>query len=324
MTVQPDTCSRFVISPRFVSEAMHQMRSELVCQAGGWYINFSHAMSKSKQRGRKDHYVPRGYLRGFIDPARESMAKPFWKYDLEIKIWSMESPGSVGWERGFYDYAEAHPDLVHPDETFDKFEREFSSVREHMLRRNFKAWVRQDRAFLLGYIQMMCARSPMFIEHQTEQNRKARGVTVTSVGPGNVIGVDSLELRPPPETFVRNRTITQMREEVERGTDWLGEFNWCLRYTRSIDDPFVTADQPVIANGVEPDRERAFQSRETLIYFPICWQACLVGSRLRFNEGTDEATRDFMRHVRGFYVRSTKGYVISPRQLADDMFERSV
>ncbi len=279
-------------------------------------------MSKNSQRGRKDHYVPRGYLRGFIDPARENLAKPFWKYDLETKSWSMESPGSVGWERGFYDYAEAHPDLVHPDETFNKFERDFSSVRDHMLRRKFKGWVKQHKSFFLSYVQMMRARSPMFIEQQTAQNRNARGVTVTAVGPGNVISVDSLELRPPTETFVRNRTLTQMREEVEKGPDWMEEFNWCLRYTRSVEDPFVTGDQPLVVEGFVQDLAQAIRQHDTLIYFPICWQACLVGSRDRFHEGTDEATPDFLRHVRGMFVRSSKGYVISPHQLADDMFER--
>ncbi len=156
-------------------------------------------MSEHNQRGRKDHYVPRGYLRGFIDRARENLSKPFWKYDLATKIWSMESPGSVGWDRGFYDYAETDADLVHPDDTFDRFERKFSLVRDHMLRRNFKGWVKQHKSFFLGYMQMIRARSRMFIEQQTEQNRAARGATITGVGPGNVITVDSLELRPLPE-----------------------------------------------------------------------------------------------------------------------------
>ena len=97
-------------------------------------------MAKNNQRGRKDHYIPRGYLKCFIDSARENLAKPFWKFDLETKQWSMESPGSVGWERGFYDYADANTELEHPDETFDKLEREFSLGREYLLQRRFKGW----------------------------------------------------------------------------------------------------------------------------------------------------------------------------------------
>jgi len=95
-------------------------------------------MAQQDQRGRKDHYIPRGYLRGFIDPARENLSKPFWKLDLATKEWTMESPGSVGWKHGFYDYAESHPDLENPEKTFKRFEDDYPSHRDHILRRNYK------------------------------------------------------------------------------------------------------------------------------------------------------------------------------------------
>jgi hypothetical protein len=40
---------------------------------------------KAKHRGRKDHYVPQGYLRGFIDPARSECDHPLWYLDLVSK-----------------------------------------------------------------------------------------------------------------------------------------------------------------------------------------------------------------------------------------------
>ena len=40
---------------------------------------------KKGNRGRKDHYVPQDYLRGFIDPAREDLDKPLWIFDLKTK-----------------------------------------------------------------------------------------------------------------------------------------------------------------------------------------------------------------------------------------------
>lgn len=277
-------------------------------------------MTHQEQRDRKDHYVPRGYLKGFIDPARENLSKPFWKLDLATKQWSMASPGSVGWKRGFYDYAEFHPDLKNPDETFKQLENDYPSHRDEVLRKNYKDWVKQHKAFFLRYMQMMRARSPLFINHQTEQNRTLRGATVTSVGPGNKITVDSLELRPLSEKFIRNRTITQMNEEIQKGPDWMWSFHWCLRYTRDVNDPFVTADHPLIVNGVHSDLAAGIQRGDTLIFFPLCWQACLVGSRDRFDVGTDQAHPHFLRQFRALFARSTNGYVISPHKLDDQQF----
>jgi hypothetical protein len=269
-------------------------------------------MPRSQQRGRKDHYIPQGYLRGFIDPARESLDKPLWHFALESGEWSEKSPSEVGWERGFYDYA-TNTELEHPDVTFGKFEREFPLVREHMLQRNFKGWVKQHKGFLLGYMQMMRARSPLFIQQQTEHNRSLRGATVTAVGPGNQVTLDSLEMRPFPERVVRNGVISQMRQEINKGPDWMWDFNWCLRYTKSSVDPFVTGSQPVVIEGPAPNHVEALKHPDTLIWFPLCWRACLIGSPRRFDEGTLEAHPSLMAHARGLFKRPSMGYVISPR-----------
>lgn len=268
-------------------------------------------MAKSKTRDRRDHYVPQGYLRGFIDPAREKLDKPLWHYDLEIKTWSERSTREIGWERGFYDYASADVDAEHPDTTFAKFEREFPLVRDHMLKRRYKGWVQQHRAFLLGYMQMMRARSPLFVQQQTAQNRKLRGATITAVD-GNKITVDSLELRLMPEPVIRNRTISQIREEIVKGPDWMWDFNWCLRYTNSVVTPFVTGSQPLVLEGPAPTLVEAMTHPETTIWFPLCWQACLIGSVRRFDEGTDEAHPILLRHVREIFTRASGGYVVSP------------
>jgi len=234
-----------------------------------------------------------------------------------------KSPGEVGWERGFYDYADTNAQLEHPDVTFAQFEREFPLVREHMLGRNFKGWVKQHRSFLLGYMQMMRARSPLFIQQQTQQNRNLRGATVTAVGPGNQVTVDSLELRPFPENVVRNAVIGQMRQEISKGPDWMLDFNWCLRYTKSPADPFITGMHPLLLEGPAPTLEEAMKHPDTLIWFPICWQACLVGSLRRFDEGTFEAHRWVLDHERELFTRSSSGYVISPQKLNDGPFARA-
>lgn len=275
-------------------------------------------MPDSRALNRKDHYLPRGYLRGFIDPANKELAKPLWHFDIETTTWTMESPGSVGWERGMYDYAPGTTELEHPDETFERFEREFPQVREHMLKRHFKGWVKQHKSFLLEYAQMMRARSPLFLQQQTAQSENMRVMKVTSVGTDNQVGIDTMAPYPPPAQFIRNRTITAMREEIQKGVDWMEKFNWCLRYTRSVADPFVTGMQGIIVEGrypgVEnlPPLQEAMTDRNTVIWFPLCWQACLVGAVDRFDEGTAEAPPSLLNHVRGMFRRPSSGYVVSP------------
>ena len=269
---------------------------------------------KHKTRGRKDHYVPQGYLRGFIDPAREELDKPLWHLDLATTTWATRSTTEVGWERGFYDYAGPNVGAEHPDVTFAEFERQFPIVREHMLKCRYKGWVTQHRGFLLGYMQMMRARSPLFVRQQTVQNQNLRGATITAVE-GNKITVDSLELRPLPEPFVRNRTISQIREEIKKGPDWMWSLNWCLRYTDSVSEPFVTGPQPLLLEGPAPTIEHAMTDPDTLVWFPLSWRACLIGSLRRFDKGTDAAHPTLLLHVQEMFASAPDGYVISPCKL---------
>ena len=271
-------------------------------------------MRKKRNRGRKDHYVPQGYLRGFIDPARENLDKPLWVFDLKANAWSEKSTTEIGWERGFYDYANAEIAAEHPDVTFAKFEREFPTVRQHMERRHYKGWVKQHSAFLLGYMQMMRARSPLFIQQQTAHNRDLRGATVTAVD-GNRITVDSLELRPLPEPFIRNRTISNIREEIAKGPDWMCNFNWCLRYTNSVSEPFVAGPQPLVLVTTVLTTAAALTHPDTMIWFPLSWRACMIGSLRRFDEGTDKAHPDLIRHVRELFSQLESGYIVSPSRV---------
>jgi hypothetical protein len=274
---------------------------------------------KNKDRGRKDHYVPQGYLRGFIDPARYDCDQPLWVLDIGSNTWSEKSSKEVMWERGFYDYAGDATGLEHPDVTFAKLEREFPIIRERIIERNFKKWT-DHKYFLLSFMQMVRSRSPLFLQQQEEQNRNLRGVTITEVGPGNQIKVDSLEPRPLPDAFIRNRTISQMREEIQKGPDWMTDFQWCLRYTTSPNDPFITGQSPIVIEGTAQDLLSALKHPDTLIYFPICWQACLIGNLKRFDIGTDQADTKLLVRVRGLYKRLTDSYVVSPQRIPDEKF----
>lgn len=135
--------------------------------------------------------------------------------------------------------------------TFGKLERGFPLVCARLIENNFAKWT-DDLDFLLAYMQMIRARSPLFFAQKEAEGRALRGVTVTGAGTNDQITVDSLELRPLPETFIRNRIIVHMREEIEKGASWLANFHWCLRYTDSPLDPVITSKQPVYSSGRIP------------------------------------------------------------------------
>jgi hypothetical protein len=59
------------------------------------------------------------------------------------------------------------------------------------------------------------------------------------------------------------------------------------------------------------------QDPETLLYFPICWQACLFGSPRRFDKKTDNFGPQDMQTFRKKYRTFAKQFLISPTKLDD-------
>ena len=93
-----------------------------------------------KMANRRDHYLPQGYLRGFIDPDRKNRHRPLWHLDIPTGDWTEKSPKQVGYEDGFYDYAGEARELIHPDIAFAKLEREFPVVRDRLINTKFEGW----------------------------------------------------------------------------------------------------------------------------------------------------------------------------------------
>ncbi|MGB8479470.1 MAG: DUF4238 domain-containing protein [Acidobacteriaceae bacterium] len=274
-------------------------------------------IGENKRANRRDHYLPQGYLRGFIDPGRKDRHRPLWYLDIRTGEWSEKSPRQVGYEDGFYDYAGGASELVHPDITFARLEREFPVVRDRLIDAKFDGWTSQ-LGFFLSYMQMMRARSPLFLAQKAEENKAIRGWTVKAIGPApNQVTLESMESAPMSDVWVRNRTIVQMREEVEKDPSWMRAFHWCLRYTESPCDPVVTVEQPLVSAGPRNNPVNGLHDSDTLIYFPLCWQACLIGNVHKFNVETEKFAPVFLQSVRRLYRNNTAEFIISPQRLAD-------
>jgi hypothetical protein len=276
----------------------------------------------STQKDRRDHYLPQGYLLGFVDPAREKEDKTLWKFDIASKKWAERSTKAVGFINGFYDYAGEGPELESlpsADETFSELENEFPIVREKLLalrKEGFRNWTKHVD-FLLRYMDMLRARSPLYFAQKEAEGKAMLTWTVAKVD-GNKITTTSMEPSPPPAAFIKNRAISHMREEIQKNGASLWDLNWALRYTESVSEPFVASEAPFLAEMMPGVSEAdALQHPDTLLYFPVCWQVCLFGSRQRFDLGTDKLGSHDMKVARRKYRLFAQDFLISPTNLDD-------
>lgn len=252
--------------------------------------------ASSTEKGRRDHYVPQGYLRGFIAPERRLLQKPLWVLDVTTDRWSERSPSQVAWSSGYYDYAgSSRPDAT-ADEAFAPFERRFPQIRERIRSRGYNSWI-QDREFLVGFAAMMAARSPLF--------RSQAALQVSSS-----IGDD-----PTRDGLSKNFSITLMRSEMSRRAQAWSQFHWVLAST-DPEHPFVTSDQTVGMRGDAPTQIDALARNDFWIWCPLAWDMCLVASSLPLTTaGAAKLKPEHVAEIQALTVRQAKTFVASPCQL---------
>jgi hypothetical protein len=277
----------------------------------------SQSQKAKRSRGRKDHWLPQGYLRGFIAPSRAQEDKPLWCFHRHSQRWESLSTTEVAFGKGFYDYSSGtdYSVVAHPDSVFARLEREFPQRREQMAADDFATW-EQHKDFLLEFMQMMRARSPLAMQQQEAEVRQLRGSVITSVGADRrSVTVDSLEPRPLPEHLVRNMTISRVLQDAQSGIAWMGRMDWCLRHAQDENEPFCTTDQALIVIGTAPDQPMSTEllaHPETVVIFPLCWRACIFGSPLKFDKPYDRAHPTQLASLRADQKRLAHRFVISP------------
>ncbi len=106
-----------------------------------------------------------------------------------------------------------------------------------------------------------------------------------------------------------------MRSEIGRGAAWLSELSWCVRLPANPTCPVITADTPVVVDGKAPTLQEAPQDGETLVFIPVCWQACLIGSRARFDRETDAFNPSDLKRLPHIHVESCDRFLFSPLQI---------
>jgi hypothetical protein len=248
--------------------------------------------------GRRDHFSPQGYLRGFVHPDRVKGDKLLWVLSVQQQEWSEQSTESIGWTRGLYDYpAGSDPDAT-AEEVFLRPENDFPRVRERIRHEGVTAWPRY-RDQLVLFAAMLAARSPLFLEQAAASIR------------------DSLAHLPNADELARNYAITTMRAEVPaRAARWNNDLHWALRFTGDPESPVVASDQSIGMDGVVADQRVALEDAGTVLFFPLSWDMCLFGSPAKFDNECEEFLESDLRRLRTFVAKQARLFVASPVRLA--------
>lgn len=271
--------------------------------------------NKQEIKNRRDHYLPKGYLKGFIDVSCENEERPLWRFDVRHNSWSQRSTTGVGYRTGFYDYAGTGWESV--ESAFLKLENDYPLICARIVSSGFTEWI-GHRMFLLSYMQMMSARSLLFFERMHAKGKDLKVPVVNEVLPDGKVNL-SFAPSLPSEGLIKNWSLSQMCREMMRGAPELYDFDWTLRFCDSPRDPFVVSESPFALQGSRPEAtlEEAFQHPDSLLFFPLCWQAILVGSRRPFNIKTDRFAPADIRRCRRMYRDSAKLFLVSPSKLND-------
>jgi Protein of unknown function (DUF4238) len=220
-----------------------------------------------------------------------------------------------------YDFSNEAITAEHADVTFKKMEDEFPSIRQELLTDQFVNW-EHHREFLLIYMQMMRVRSPQFFVEQGEELVDATVATITGVDhQQNKITYDNVRKLTHDE--IHDHTLAKMREEFHKGTAWMKDFHWQIRTTFDPRDPVITSEQPLFVRGTKPQTERAMtmdilSDEQTEIWFPLFWQAAIVGRSQPFERNLVSFETSGLRELQHIVAETAPETVISP-QIVDHL-----
>jgi hypothetical protein len=273
---------------------------------------------REQARNRKDHILPQGYLDGFTN--RDGV---LWVYHIAEKRWFQRKPQDVAWIRGFYDYSDdVTPDQT-ADEAFREHEAKYPEVRRELLASNCAGW-RRHLNFFLEYFNHLRVRSQVWRQHvlhalDLQPPMVVDQVLETVPHPTDPKMVrQKIRVKPMPQTgadlntALTNLSISKMRADLLAVPKFFYDFDWCLRYTTDPTRPVVTADEPIRLEGEVQPHQLALEHFWTRIHFPLCWQACLIGSPNVLLPKTRVFSQSQLGELQRKYLRSVCRFVYSP------------
>lgn len=95
----------------------------------------------------------------------------------------------------------------------------------------------------------------------------------------------------------------------------MARFHWTVRFSDDPHDPVITGEQPLFFRGEAPSLEDAIKRTDTYVFFPLCWQACLVGNLMPFPNDIERFAPDKLRSVRHMICSLSTDFVVSPQRI---------
>ena len=246
----------------------------------------------TRRRLPKDHFVPQGYLRGFIHPSRVREQKPLWVFATSTRSWSEKSPAEIGFARGFYT-ARGGPAAHFPfDRLFADLERDLPASRESIRQHGYPTWI-HHRSVLVRAAAVFSARTDYFLAE----------ATAASGG----------------QPQARDQGLATMANELLRRPMHWEKLHWALRVVHSPDDGLPTADSPVQMEGsLEDPRSNpsvAMSHPDTALLFPLAWDMLLMGSPQPWPVPTAPLPRPSIERLRARARESATDFFVSPLPL---------
>jgi hypothetical protein len=130
--------------------------------------------------------------------------------------------------------------------------------------------------------------------------------------------LENMEGRLLTREEIHDHTLAKMREEFKQGVGWMSEFHWTMRITDDPENPFVAGEQPLFMASDDSLPTTVLQHPTTHVYFPLCWQACLVGKRIPWLDDTQAIASDKLRVIRRIIRQRAEKFVVSPAPISID------
>lgn len=240
--------------------------------------------------------------------------------DVTQTRWLKKSPREIAFERGFYDYSEGSKPDKTADEAFLSLENKLPQIRENIISEGFSEWP-QYKDFLLRFINMLRARSLLFRQENIEHSSHVPMLTLTKLV--KIVGTQQTwkyepfhpRIQQEHERLLKNKAITDMRSEIEEGAAIFSELYWALRYTTDPTNPIIFNEYCCMINGTAITKEAAADNPNTLVFCPISWQMCLVGSPQRFDVETDKFHPNDLRKLQKIYAETARYFIVSPTKI---------
>jgi hypothetical protein len=230
-------------------------------------------------KGRRDHIVPQGFLRGFLAPSQHPKLGRLQVYELPTGPWQERTTEEVCYKVGFYDYSDPTSADATADEAFHDLENKITPIREGIREAKYLNWERH-RDDLVAFFQMLRARSVLFrAQVSAEQKSAGSYLQIKEWISGTTFRYEERKWADTPnfKDLLKNKSITDARSQIAKGSgDWAA-LSWTLGVT-DIGMPFVTSDVPVVMSGRGPDWKRELDQGTFWIGVPFGWDVCLIGT----------------------------------------------